>query len=295
MATKTTSAADGLAAEAIRLLERLGTLRRTSAASGPVLFPNGIESIQLKLTLNNVGSVELDISGAPKAAHLDSISFIPPSAAEGQPRRPRDGGGVLGVDTSTNTIDSIGCLAANSIAFVGRYFARSGAKRLTVDEAARLGTAGIKIVAVWEDGKPTSATYFDRAKGLRDGKDAHNMAKAMSQPDGTPIFFAVDYDASPEDINGVIKQYFEGVQAALDDAASKYKVGVYGSGRTCRIISQVKSLASYSWLAQSTGWAEHKSFSDWQIKQLEERVLCDIKVDGDIGSGDYGGWFPESA
>jgi hypothetical protein len=77
-----------------------------------------------------------------------------------------------------------------------------------------------------------------------------------------------------------------------------YEVGVYGSGRVCRWIKEQQHLATYSWLAESTGWAESDAYTNPNIKQfIAKQDVCDLQggVDGEyednIASATYGG-FP---
>ncbi len=56
---------EGVANEAIRLISRIAELNRPASADGSILFPNGIQSIHLRLELTKLGSVELDINQPP--------------------------------------------------------------------------------------------------------------------------------------------------------------------------------------------------------------------------------------
>lgn len=52
---------------------------------------------------------------------------------------------------------------------------------------------------------------------------------------GTIIYFAVDYDPQPVEIQNYVVPYFEGVFEALlnSNNANKYLVGVYGKRTLC--------------------------------------------------------------
>jgi len=94
----------------------------------------------------------------------------------------------------------------------------------------------MNIVAVWEDGSPTSNQYFSRNEGVDDGTSAYNMASKNGQPADTPIYFAVDYDATDADISGCINDYFLGIKEGFDTigaGAPVHSIGVYGSGAVC--------------------------------------------------------------
>lgn len=58
-----------------------------------------------------------------------------------------------GGDTSSSCFDAPRALAAYGVEFVGRYYANKGKKILTKAEALAIVSAGMKIVAIWEDGR----------------------------------------------------------------------------------------------------------------------------------------------
>jgi hypothetical protein len=150
---------------------------------------------------------------------------------------------------------------------------------------------------VYEDG-PTSSSYFNRKRGEQDGLHAHQYARALGQPPGTTIYFAVDYDAPVLDTEGVITEYFAGVSAALMANSQDhivYQVGVYGSGRVCAHIKDMLALAKYSWLAESHGWAGHAAYTKPDIRQeVSSSNLCSLEggaaggYEDNFATGDFG-------
>lgn len=183
-----------------------------------------------------------------------------------------------GFDANTDLSRFGECLRDAGYSFVCRYYnVNNPSKNLTFAEANFLSSIGLDIVAVWENGFPTQASYFSEKKGFDDGTAAYQYAMlTIDQPEGTPIYFAVDYDASESEVNGVISDYFRGVQRGFNEIRNnspKYFIGVYGSGLVCRKIKD-GGLALYSWLAQSTGWRESKKYKDYNIKQLAEKTEC---------------------
>src|ERR1700759_2608187 len=98
-----------------------------------------------------------------------------------------------GFDTNENCSKQIACISA-SYQFVGRYYnVNNQTKNLTHAEAAALSAAGISLVAIWENGYPTKASYFTHAAGVSDGTAAyHYGAGTIGQPPGSTIYFAVD-------------------------------------------------------------------------------------------------------
>ncbi|QJC52698.1 DUF1906 domain-containing protein [Paenibacillus albicereus] len=205
-----------------------------------------------------------------------------------------------GIDTAVNCHSLAKAIREAGYEFVGRYYNRNRPqKNLTREEAAALSTEGLYIVAVWENGFPTSASYFSAEAGRRDGADAAAYArKAIGQPGGTPIYFTVDYDASDADLNGPVRDYIRGViesvQAEGAEAARKggkpYAVGIYGSGLTCGRIRAEHPQVAYAWLAESRGWRGHEAFAGWSLRQLQSTTVCGISVDTNESSGDGGGF-----
>lgn len=193
---------------------------------------------------------------------------------------------LSGVDSSSAcTSSSIACLQSSGIAFVGRYYSRTThieGKKLTASEAQLISAAGLQLVTVYEDG-PTSYSYFSASRGSDDAAGALAQAAAIGQPSGSAIYFTVDYDAADDEIANNITAYFQAIAAALGE----YRVGVYGSGAVCTAITNA-GLATYAWLAQSTGWSGYSAFTTWSIKQGAEGSVCGLNSDTDTARGDFG-------
>lgn len=201
---------------------------------------------------------------------------------------------ATGIDTNQVCTPHLQCLQNNGITFVGRYYAmNSSPKRLKLAEAQAISQAGMHVVAVWETGFPTTPGFFSHAKGVLHGTTAYHYAlEAIGQPAGTPIYFGVDFDAAQTHIVGGITDYFHGIGEAFNTIGHNqpvYKIGVYGSGKVCAWLLN-HDLASFTWLAQSTGWAGFHQFTDWNIKQGPTHNLCGLDVDGDETKGNGGGF-----
>jgi hypothetical protein len=199
---------------------------------------------------------------------------------------------LRGISTNRTIANISDCLRSADIDFVCRYYSSTTKqlqKRLTLDEAKELINKGIQIVTVFEDG-PTDASYFSASRGQQDGRHANEFAAAIGQAAGSAIYFAVDYDASDAETQGVIEKYFEGVIAGLAAAGggvAQYDIGVYGSGRVCSHIKEVKELAKFSWLAESHGWAGHATYPRPDIRQeVATSALCKLHAGVDGGYED---------
>jgi hypothetical protein len=203
------------------------------------------------------------------------------------------GGLVRGIDMGLDSRDVTQELKGSGLNFVARYY-RSPVSRwppLTAEEARAISSKGMKVVAVWQhlSHRPDHFTY---ERGHSDAIHAYRQARALGQPPGSAIYFAVDYDAPPRDIAGVVQQYFRGVHAGLRAAgggSQPYRVGVYGSGAVCSYLKRI-GLAEYTWLSASTAWNGSRNFTDWNIKQGLRSSVVSFNHGLNEARGDYGGF-----
>ena len=200
------------------------------------------------------------------------------------------GANIGGMDCSTNSRAFAGQIAALGMKFVARYYSDNAEKALTAAEAQALSGAGLSIVAVFENSND-SAGLFSAATGQSQAATALRLATAVSQPAGSAIYFAVDFDATGTDVPGPITNYFTAVKTALAAAATQYAVGVYGSGLTCRVIRDA-GLARFTWITGSIGFAEYATFrKQADIVQLapERTLISGVSIDDDIAqSAEFG-------
>ncbi len=134
---------------------------------------------------------------------------------------------------------------------------------------------------IWENGFPTTAAYFSRAKGISDATAALKLATdTIQQPAGSTIYFAVDFDAKEAEVSGPVTDYFQGVKSVFDVVAVSYEIGVYGSGATCQALLD-QGLATFTWLSQSTGFRGTRTFANFNIKQGKETTICGMDADED--------------
>jgi len=202
-----------------------------------------------------------------------------------------------GVSTNHNVGSQATCLKQAGVDFVFRYYSlttHQPEKRLTKPEADALSAAGLQLGVVYEDG-PTDPSYFSNSRGQQDGANAYQYASLLQQATGSAVYFAVDYDASAEDVQGVITDYFNGVVQGMTNASGgSYQIGVYGSGLVCGSIKSNVAGVSFAWLAESTGWTNSSTYEDWDVKQIvATSPLCSLTVQGyeDCQSdGEFGGF-----
>lgn len=199
------------------------------------------------------------------------------------------------IDVSYACPGHAGALVAAGVGTIVRYYSRDTGlptKRLSRAEARAFAAAGLRLAAVHEARRGDLIGSFTRELGYSDAAYCHPYAATViEQPAGTAIYFAVDLDPSEAEIAGRVVPYFEGVAKALADAGpSPYRAGVYGSGAACAAVLD-KGLASFAWLAQSTGWRDYKAFRDsnrWALRQLRATRIGEVDCDPNVANGDFG-------
>jgi Domain of unknown function (DUF1906) len=198
-----------------------------------------------------------------------------------------------GLDVDFDCTSHLNDIVAAGYDFVCRYYANGDRPKIVGPaEAQAIAKAGLALVVVWEDGYPTSAGYFSFAKGADDATSAFYDALRLGQPMSSPIYFAVDYDASQGELAGAIFDYFRGIKAGMaasSASGASYPIGVYGSGLTCQFVIG-QGMASYAWLSQSSGFRGSKDYTRWNIKQGPETTFAGMDIDTDEGADDYGGF-----
>jgi hypothetical protein len=179
---------------------------------------------------------------------------------------------VQGISTNRDCSTAAAQLLGSGIRFVFRYHStttQQAEKRLSPKEAAEVARAGLDLATVYQD-RARQTADFGRARGEQDGAAAIVFAGQVGQPAGSAVYFAVDVDFSESQLRQYVLPYFQGVKAAFDAAAggaAYLRIGVYGSGLTCRLLRAELAFVTLSWLAESTGWRESKTYAQWQVRQ----------------------------
>lgn len=240
----------------------------------------------------------VDTSGAPSSSGMADRSTPPvavPAAAAPTAAAPLATANGLsrGFDANRECTQFLAKVVAAKVDFVVRYYSHSGSKNLTFAEARAFSDAGIDLVTVWESAGD-HAGFFTRAQGVDDATSAHNMAVKIGQPAGTPIYFAVDFDATPADVNAGVVPYFQGVAAGfatIGHGNPAYSAGVYGSGFVCDRLFQ-QGLVTHTWLSMSSGFLGSRTYKDWHIRQhLEADPFgFGFSIDPNEAKHGYGGF-----
>jgi len=194
------------------------------------------------------------------------------------------------IDTPFNTTAKISCLVSHGVGTVIRYYNFSNSlsfpeKCLQLAEAQALGAHGVQIAVVFQQ-RQNQVADFTEVKGTAAGRRAYRHAHDnIGQPAGSAIYFAVDFDASPDEIEKAIRPFFKGIKRAFDEesaGATQYRLGVYGSGLVCRMLSD-KGLIDFIWLAMSRGFSGTREALAAREFHLAQRApaatLCGLDVD----------------
>src|ERR1700719_2753882 len=108
-------------------------------------------------------------------------------------------GGDMGVDV----------LRGIGADFICRYVSTPGnPKNITGQEALAMSRTGIDIVVVFET--DAGRALDGHAAGSSDAQSAARQAAEVGMPGDRPIYFAVDFDATPQQ-QPVVDDYFRGV------------------------------------------------------------------------------------
>ena len=154
-------------------------------------------------------------------------------------------------------------------------------KVIQPSELDYLTANGIAVVLNWEfDARDAMGGY---TSGVEHAKEALRQAESLGCPDDRPIYFSVDFDMQPDEID-VVGSYFDGVQSVLP----RSRVGCYGSAYT---VATAHDCGWADWFWQTYAW----SYGEWtpaHIRQFSNGVMvAGGEVDLNYGMyDDIGAW-----
>ena len=159
---------------------------------------------------------------------------------------------------------------------VGRYlFDPPGStldKNIKDGELEDIFAAGLSVFPIYQD-NARRLVDFTFEQGFNHALNAHSHAEQYGFNRGTVIYFAVDYDATADEIASNIVPYFQGVQAGLANQGIRYFHGVYGSRNVCTQVSK-NTGARYSFVSgMSWGFSGNLGFPlppNWASNQIKE-------------------------
>lgn len=189
---------------------------------------------------------------------------------------------VLGVDYAWGRPQPVH-IAAAGYRFVMRYLSNDSGKNLTTSEAKALLAAGLDIGVVWET--TANRAMSGAPGGAADGSRAKAQADMAGAPAGSAIYFAVDFDAQPNQMPTI-----DAYANAFAKAIAPHPVGVYGGLAICNRFLRLP----YRWqtAAWSHGWRADGVCLYQRIGQaLIDGVGCDVNEQ----LAPFGGWRSQPA
>ena len=194
-------------------------------------------------------------------------------------------GDPQGVDYAWSRPSSPQALRAAGYSFVARYLSwDTSGKNLTASEAQSLFAAGIDVVANWEWDATDALDGY--STGVNDATEAQTLAAQCGMPADRPIYFSVDFDATPGQ-EAAIDSYFDGVASVIGLA----RTGAYGG---YYVIQRLFDDGKIKWGWQTYAWSGGQWDPRAQLQQIDNGVTvagasCDIDQ---AVAGDFGQWGP---
>jgi hypothetical protein len=150
---------------------------------------------------------------------------------------------IEGIDAAWSRPTPAQLVAAGKHFIVG-YVSHDVSKNLTEEECQAYLDAGIAVGLVWETTQERALS--GRAGGSPDGIEARRQARALGFPDSKPIGFAVDFNATAQQLQALVGPYGIAFREGVTTS------GVYGGKRTIRYFAD-NHLADHFW--QTYAWS----------------------------------------
>ncbi|MFT2691662.1 glycoside hydrolase domain-containing protein [Clavibacter zhangzhiyongii] len=228
----------------------------------------------------------------PENGQADYRTWAALLASNGDPKRPGkavDGITVINAARAKTLRDA-------GFTVVGRYLTDSDRpdaleKKIQDGELQAIFAGGLKVFPIFQEGG-TDATYFSYDLGVRAAGRAVDAATRLGFLPGTVIYYAIDFDATPTEVETSLQPYFRGIHAELKRRGSAYRVGVYAGRRICANLAAAH-LTELSYVADmSTGWGANLGAripENWAFDQILEHSVGEgdqaFDVDTNVVSG----------
>ena len=169
--------------------------------------------------------------------------------------------------------------------FAVRYLSYDSGKNLTASEAQALEAAGLDVVSNWEAGSDDALDGY--SLGAQHAHDADAQAAAAGAPADRPIYFSVDFDASPGQ-QGAIDDYMDGVASVI----GRSRTGAYGG---YYVIQRLFDAGKITWGWQAYAWSGGQWDPRAQARQIQNGLEGD-SIDKDQAMvADIGQWRAPAA
>ncbi|HEY1958344.1 MAG TPA: DUF1906 domain-containing protein [Polyangiaceae bacterium] len=220
-----------------------------------------------------------------------ALAACGPSSGSGEDVGTSDDALVIatGVDYSWARPSPSG-LKSQGYTFAARYLSYdTSGKNLTKSEATTLWNAGVDVIANWENSSTAALDGYNQ--GVSDAKAAESQANADGIPAGRPIYFSVDFDATPGD-QTPINAYFDGVASVIGVA----RTGAYGG---YYVIMRLFNAGKIKWGWQTYAWSGGQWDSRAQLRQVQNGITAagdgDCCDEDQAVATDYGQWHAKPA
>jgi len=187
------------------------------------------------------------------------------------------------LDTSVDPTPRLPALRAAGVTDIFCYLNPLGqtSKAATPARAKALAGAGIRLGLVSEGWGDFAHGGISAGAGERDADHALEQLPLLgAEPNtGVCVYFAVDVDASEQQVDKLVLPYFAAVGRLF--AGNGYEYGCYGSGLVC---SAVGSMTVPTWLSCSMGWSGSTAYRDskkWFLRQHTPSVVAGLPCDVD--------------
>ncbi len=173
---------------------------------------------------------------------------------------------------------------------IGRYLTVEG-KRYQPGELATIFAAGLTTVPIYQNYNDSSDD-FTPAQGEIQGRAAVLRARQLGFKAGAIIYFAVDYDATGDEITSLIIPFFEAVKRGVESSRTvTYQIGIYGTRNVCTRVTNAGIAVSSFVSGMSTGYSGNLGFllpSNWAYDQIQTTSIgsggAAISIDRDVKS-----------
>ena len=156
-------------------------------------------------------------------------------------------------------------LKSQGYTFAARYLSYdTSGKNLSASEAKALWAAGVDVVANWEQTAQAALNGYNQ--GVSDAKAANSQANADGIPAGRPIYFSVDFDATPGE-QAALNAYFDGVASVIGLA----RTGAYGG---YYVIMRLFNAGKIKWGWQTYAWSGGQWDSRAQLRQVQNGITA---------------------
>jgi Rv2525c-like, glycoside hydrolase-like domain len=216
---------------------------------------------------------------------LLASTLVPSNLAVGQPNDPAS---IAIIDTPHNAAKFASKLSAQNVKVVVRFFARKPQAGLREKVMASDGNMidglreptilirnGLSIVSLYQYRnnlpekflKGLEDTGSAKAEAAADAKAALDQARLVGQPEGSAIYFGVDFNVTKNSSGAdAVLEYFRIMNQTVGD---RYAIGIYGNGLVNRLLRKEK-LVAYNWLSTSRSHEETVDFyngGQWHLFQ----------------------------